>query len=201
MPMLFKLFNPIPVMIKNFIVIFAIFNPFLVIADDVVIEVLVSSKDNDFWRPKKNLHLTLAHIKNVSGADIQKTTHLFNKEQKKLLNNLILSGFTVKNFNTNGFNAGHHILEADEKSFERLTKLNDILYVILNNKHGVQFTDKTTPQRIYEAKNPAPNTFGYTPHIEFLESNQELIPPTGTKIHFTDDQLTVRIVNFDRGHN
>ena len=62
--------------------------PFLVMADDLIIELLVSSEDNNLWNPKKNMHLTLGHLKNVDGANIQKYIHLFNKNQKEFLKKL-----------------------------------------------------------------------------------------------------------------
>ncbi len=159
-------------------------------ADDVVVEILISNEDNKIWSPKKSMHLTLAHIKNVEGAMIQETIEIFNKRNKKLLEKTLLDGFVVEKFNTNGFEKGYHILEADNNSFKQLAKLNDVLYQYLHNSYGIEFTNITSPKYIY-AK-------GYTPHIEFIESSADKIPVNKTTLKFSSPKLSVRILNFNR---
>lgn len=180
------------------LVILIILTSSLVKADDLVIEILISSDDNKTWDPKESMHLTIGHLKNVEAVDIQKAVSTFNKNQKALLEKNLLQGFIVKNFNDNGFGVGYHILEADKNTFDRISEINYLLYQFLNKEYGINFTLKTTPRDIYDELNQNPNTVGYTPHIEFNESTQDKIPVKNTLLKFACPKLTVRIINFSR---
>lgn len=159
-------------------------------ADSVVIEVLASSKDNQSWNPQKSMHLTLGHVKNVEGADILLAIQKFNNEHKNFLMKSLSPGFTVKNFNTNGFNRGFNILEANEETDKRLSDLNQTLYKFLLDSFNAKMTDITSPKNIYPT--------GYTPHFEFIPGNNSTVPDRGTTIKFSEHELSARIQSFDR---
>lgn len=167
---------------------FLIFLAPLGIADDIVIEVLISTKDNQSWNPKKSMHLTIAHLKNIEGATIENAIHDFNSKKEKLLTETLSPGFIVNEFNTDGFGKGFHILLETLDDAKRLVKLNDALYQYLSKHYLVQFTDITSPRYIYAT--------GFIPHIEFIEQNK--IPQKGVTLHFSNLKLSSRIVNFDR---
>lgn len=173
------------------ILLILILTAFNSIADDVVVEVLISTEDNKTWQPKKSMHLTLAHIKNVEGAEIQKTIEDFNIRNEDLLKKTLSDGFVVEKLNINGFGKGYHILEADGNTFKQLAKLNDSLYQYLDNSYNVDFTNITSPRYIYAT--------GYIPHIEFIESAADKIPSSKTILKFISLKLYVRILNFNRG--
>lgn len=160
----------------------------LAMADDIVIEVLISTKDNTIWNPKKSMHLTIAHLKNIEGATIQNAVENFNIEKKELLKRSLAPGFVVNEFDTNGFGKGFHILLENEENAKRLSALNNELYQYLTKNYKVRFTDITTPRYIYPT--------GFLPHIEFIEQNK--VPPKGSTLEFASLKLTTRILNFDR---
>lgn len=174
--------------LKFFLFLFLIFNISGVIADDIVVEILISTTDNQAWNPHKSMHLTIAHLKNIEGATIQNAINDFNKKNEKMLQQLLLPGFIVEEFNHNGFERGFHILLENEKNAKRLEKLNDKLYQYLSKNYKVHFTDITSPKYIYPK--------GFVPHIEFIERDK--IPSKGTTLYFASLKLTTRIINFDR---
>ena len=110
----------------------------------------------------------------------------FNDNNNELLQNYIKKGFVVEFFNTNGFNNGYHILEANPDTTARFALINSKLYDFLIAHSFGPLTDKTTPKTI--------NPKGYTPHIEFLETAPEKIPVKGDLIHFKDWHLRCRIL-------
>lgn len=176
--------------IRYFFIMLLLFSTLSAWADSVVIEVLASSKENKFWNPKKSMHLTIGHVKNVEGADIVLAVRDFNKIYNVLLEKNLKPGFTVKNFTTNGFNKGFNILEADEETDKRLSAVNKELYKYLLNNYSIKMTDITSPKNVYPT--------GYTPHFEFLPRSNNQIPSKGNIINFVEYQLSARIHNFDR---
>lgn len=130
--------------------------------------------------------MTIGHIKNVDSTKFIKAVEAFNNENNELIQNYIQKGFFVESFNTNGFNNGYHILEANYDTTTRFALINSKLYDFLIAHSFGPLTDKTTPKTI--------NPKGYTPHIEFLESVTEKIPVKGDLIHFKDCHLHCRIL-------
>lgn len=152
-------------------------------SSDFVIELWVTDADNKYWETKNQMHMTIGHIKNIDQEKFEKALDAFNNENKDLIVKSSLEGFRVEFFNTNGFGNGYHILAADSETTARFALINSKLYDYLFEQFGA-LTDKTTPKTI--------NPKGYTPHIEFLESNPERIPVKGDKIQFKDHILQLR---------
>jgi len=58
-------------MFKALLIICILCQSIRVHADSVVIEVLITAQDNQIWQPKKSMHLTLGHLKDVEGTIMQ----------------------------------------------------------------------------------------------------------------------------------
>jgi len=168
------------------IALFFLFNVCYLFGSDIVIELLVTDHDNKSWHTKNQMHLTIGHIKNVNAAKFIKAIEVFNADNRELLQKSFHKGFAVEFFNTNGFNNGYHILEANPDTTTRFSLINSKLYDFLIVHSFSTFTDKTTPKTI--------NPKGYTPHIEFIETTPEKIPVKGDVIHFKDWHLQCRIL-------
>lgn len=168
------------------IIIFFLFNCCFLFGSDIVVELLVTDRDNQFWQTKNQMHMTIGHIKNVDSTKFIKAVEVFNNDNGKLLRDYVNQGFVVELFNTNGFNNGYHILEANPDTTARFALINSKLYDFLIDHAFGPLTDKTTPKTI--------NPKGYTPHIEFLETAPEKIPVKGDIIHFKDWDLHCRIL-------
>lgn len=167
-------------------VVFFLFNFCFLFGSDIVVELLVTDHDNQFWQTKNQMHMTIGHIKNVDATKLIKEVQTFNNENKELLQNYIQKGFVVESFNINGFNNGYHILEADPDTTARFGLINSQLYDFLIAHSFGPLTDQTTPKTIHPK--------GYTSHIEFLETAPEKIPVKGDLIHFRDWHLHCRIL-------
>lgn len=168
-------------------ILFFILLPFFsIFAGDVVIELLATEHDNEIWQTKNQMHLTIGHIKEVDISNLMHAIETFNSENKELLKKSFNKGFVVESFNTDGFNNGYHILEADADTTKRFDLINTKLYEYLKDEHFGTLTDKTTPKTI--------NPKGYTPHLEFLESDPNKIPIKGDVIYFKDWNLQGRVL-------
>ena len=152
---------------------------------NVVIELLVKDQDNLLWNPKNKMHLTLGHVKNVDATAIEDAVKNFNQANAELLKNCISKGFIVRSFNTNGFGAGHHLLDADATTTQCFDEINQKLYDFLRINQRVLLADKTTPKTV--------NPKGYVPHLEYLERKEGKIPQPGDILHFTSWQLIPRV--------
>lgn len=170
---------------KRSLSIFILMGSFL-FGSDVVIELLVRDHENNFWQTNNKMHMTIGHIKEVEADKLIESIEVFNKENCELLNNTVGKGFVVEYFNINGFNNGYHILEADQETTERFSKINTLLYEFLIEHHFGALTDKTTPKLI--------NPKGYTPHIEFLESSPDKIPVKGDVFLFKENRLEYKVL-------
>ena len=153
---------------------------------DIVIELLVTEADNQLWQTKNHMHMTIGHIKDVDDAKLLKAIEIFNQENSDLLRKNVAKGFVVEYFNTNGFGNGYHILEADPETTARYALINSKLYHFLIAHQFGTLTDKTTPKAI--------NPKGYTPHIEFLETNPNKIPHKDDVVYFKDWRLQGRVL-------
>lgn len=168
-------------------IIFFLFNFCCLFGSDIVVELLVTDHSNKFWQTENQMHMTIGHIKNVNNVPkLIETIEAFNHDNRKLLQNYVEKGFVIEFFNTNGFNKGHHILEANPNTMTRFALINSKLYDFLIAYSFGPLTDKTTPKTI--------NPKGYTPHIEFLETTPEKIPVKSDLIHFKDWHLHCRIL-------
>lgn len=169
------------------LIVFSFFFSFCsLFASDVVIELLVTNHDNKLWQTKNQMHMTIGHIKDVNQAKLMEALTLFSSENSSLLKKNVHKGFVVESFNTNGFNNGYHILEADPETTARFASINSKLYQFLIDQQFGSLTDKTKPKTI--------NPKGYTPHIEFLETSSEKIPVQGDVLYFKGWRLKSRII-------
>lgn len=168
-------------------VLFFLFHFCFLFGSDVVVELLATDRDNKFWQTKNQMHMTIGHIKNVDATKFIKAVEEFNTDNRELLQDSVDKGFFIEFFNTNGFNNGYHILEANPETTARFVLINTKFYDFLIAHSFGALTDKTTPKRI--------NPKGYTPHIEFLETSPDKIPAKGDVIHFEDWHLHCRILN------
>src|SRR5579871_1841831 len=167
-------------------IIFLLLNFCFLFGSDIVVELLATDHDNKFWQTKNQMHMTIGHIKNVDATKFIKAVEVFNNDNRELLQNSVSKGFIIDHFNTNGFNNGYHILEANPDTTNRFALINSKLYDFLIDHSFGPLTDKTTPKTI--------NPKGYTPHIEFLETASEKIPAKGDVIHFEDWHLQCRVL-------
>lgn len=170
----------------KFITFFLVLSFCSLFGSDIVIELLVTDDDNKLWQTKNQMHMTVGHIKDVDAKKLMKTIEMFNNINSDLLEKSVNKGFVVNFFNTNGFNNGYHILEANPETTAEFALINSKLYDFLIDHHFGTLTDKTTPKTI--------NPKGYTPHIEFLETNPKKIPAQGDILHFKDWRLECRIL-------
>jgi hypothetical protein len=172
---------------KYLFIIFIVFTSFTshIFSSNIVIELLVSDNDNQIWKTKNNMHMTIGHLVNVDPNEIKNAIDTFNKDFSSLLENSVDNGFVVKKFNTNGFENGFHILEADKNTTNKFDEINHHLYYYLKDRHNAVFSDKTTPKHI--------NPKGYTPHILFLENYDEKIPYQGDILYFKGCKLVARV--------
>ncbi len=168
------------------IIVFLLFSFSAVWGSDIVIELLVTEGDNKIWQTENEMHMTIGHIKNVDVTKLMEAIDEFNRENCDFLQKSIKQGFGVAFFNTNGFDNGYHILEADPETTARFTLVNSKLYAFLIYQHLGTLSEKTTPKMI--------NPKGYTPHIEFLEGSSEKIPTKGDILYFKNWRLQGRLL-------
>ena len=159
------------------------FIAFPIMASNVVIELVVTNEDNEYWHTENKMHTTLAFAVKTRVEDVYMAVEEFNMRYKHLLQMYVEKGFVVEKFTTEGFGKNIHMLEADDETTKRFNTINKILFFLLEKQYSIDVSEYYTPKII--------NPEGYTPHIIFLETDK--IPVKGDVIHFKDYKLQPRI--------